>query len=163
MPIYEFYCPDCNTIFNFFSKRVNTQKIPSCPRCRRQELIRQMSIFRRGGNLKDTEGNPYPDLDEARFERAMDMLAREAQALDENDPRQAAILMRKVSQMAGLELGPKMEEALTRMERGEDMDAIEEEMKDAFESEEDLFQFKERASSALRKKRPLVDETLYDL
>lgn len=163
MPIYEFYCPDCNTIFNFFSKRVNTEKIPSCPKCNRKELIRQMSIFRRGGNLKDTEGNPYPDLDEARFERAMDMLAREAQNIDENDPRQAAILMRKVSQMAGLELGPKMEEALTRMERGEDMESIEEDMKDAFESEEDLFQFREKGSGAVRKKAPLVDETLYDL
>lgn len=163
MPIYEFYCPDCNTIFNFFSKRVNTEKIPSCPKCNRKELIRQMSIFRRGGNLKDTEGNPYPDLDEARFERAMDMLAREAQNIDENDPKQAAILMRKISQMAGLELGPKMEEALTRMERGEDMESIEEDMKDAFESEEDLFQFKEKSSGIGRKRPPSVDETLYDL
>jgi putative FmdB family regulatory protein len=163
MPIYEFYCPDCNTVFNFFSKRVNTQKIPSCPKCNRPELIRQMSVFRRGGNLKDTEGNPYPDLDEARFARAMDLLAREAQNIKEDDPKQAALLMRKVSQAAGLELGPKMDEALSRMERGEDLEAIEEDMKDAFESEEDLFSFKEKGSAAAKRSRPFVDETLYEL
>jgi hypothetical protein len=27
MPMYEFYCPDCNTIFTFLSKSVNTEKI----------------------------------------------------------------------------------------------------------------------------------------
>jgi hypothetical protein len=29
MPIYEFYCEDCHTIFNFFSKNVNTTKKPN--------------------------------------------------------------------------------------------------------------------------------------
>ncbi|XCN71926.1 MAG: FmdB family zinc ribbon protein [Candidatus Electrothrix aestuarii] len=33
MPIYEFYCQDCNTIFNFFSSRINTEKRPDCPKC----------------------------------------------------------------------------------------------------------------------------------
>jgi len=36
MPIYEFYCEDCNTLFNFFSRTVNTDKQPPCPRCRKQ-------------------------------------------------------------------------------------------------------------------------------
>ena len=40
MPIYEFYCPDCNTLFNFFSSRINTEKKPDCPKCGRKELDR---------------------------------------------------------------------------------------------------------------------------
>ncbi|MDH3798752.1 MAG: zinc ribbon domain-containing protein, partial [Desulfobacterales bacterium] len=43
MPIYEFYCEDCNTIFNFFSKSVNTTKTPKCPNCKKKRLSRQMS------------------------------------------------------------------------------------------------------------------------
>ncbi len=43
MPVYEFYCPDCHTIFNFFSRRVNTAARPACPRCERPELERQVS------------------------------------------------------------------------------------------------------------------------
>jgi hypothetical protein len=31
MPIYEFYCVDCNTLFNFFSKTINTQKNTQVP------------------------------------------------------------------------------------------------------------------------------------
>ena len=30
MPIYEFFCPDCNTVFSFYSPTVNTRKIPLC-------------------------------------------------------------------------------------------------------------------------------------
>ncbi|MCK4728291.1 MAG: zinc ribbon domain-containing protein, partial [Desulfobacterales bacterium] len=37
MPIYEFYCEDCNTIFNFFSRSVNTTKRPPCPRCKQKK------------------------------------------------------------------------------------------------------------------------------
>jgi putative FmdB family regulatory protein len=45
MPIYEFYCPDCNTLFNFFSRTINTAKQPTCPKCRTRTLERQMSAF----------------------------------------------------------------------------------------------------------------------
>ncbi|RLB88031.1 MAG: zinc ribbon domain-containing protein, partial [Deltaproteobacteria bacterium] len=45
MPIYEFYCEECNTIFNFFSRSVNTSKRPLCPKCKRKKLKRQMSTF----------------------------------------------------------------------------------------------------------------------
>ena len=45
MPIYEFYCPDCHTIFNFFSARIETEKRPDCPRCGRSKLERRMSVF----------------------------------------------------------------------------------------------------------------------
>jgi putative FmdB family regulatory protein len=44
MPIYEFYCEKCNTVFNFFSRVVNTTKTPNCPQCRKA-LKRQMSLF----------------------------------------------------------------------------------------------------------------------
>jgi putative FmdB family regulatory protein len=33
MPIYEFYCPDCHTVFSFFSSRIDTAVRPACPQC----------------------------------------------------------------------------------------------------------------------------------
>ncbi len=122
MPIYEFYCDDCNTIFNFFSRSINTTKKPKCPRCRRKTLSRRMSAFAVTGRVK--EGGDGEDLpfDESRMEKAMQALAGEAESINEDDPRQAANLMRKLTDMTGLELGPGMTEALRRMEQGEDPD-----------------------------------------
>jgi len=45
MPVYEFYCPDCHTIFNFFSRRVDTETRPTCPACSRPDLERQAFPF----------------------------------------------------------------------------------------------------------------------
>jgi putative FmdB family regulatory protein len=45
MPVYEHYCPDCHTIFSFFSRRVDTDTRPACPRCARPNLERQVSLF----------------------------------------------------------------------------------------------------------------------
>ncbi|MCP4369614.1 MAG: hypothetical protein GY797_16110 [Deltaproteobacteria bacterium] len=38
MPIYEFYCADCHTIYNFFSLKINTETVPKCPRCENPDL-----------------------------------------------------------------------------------------------------------------------------
>jgi len=57
-------------------------------------------------------------IDESKMEQAMNMLAGQAEQMNEDDPRQAAELMRKLSDMSGLKLGQGMEEALTRMEKG---------------------------------------------
>ncbi len=62
MPIYEFYCEKCNTVFNFFSRSVNTAKVPACPKCRRP-LTRQMSLFAKVSRGKEEPaGEGMPQL-----------------------------------------------------------------------------------------------------
>lgn len=171
MPIYEFYCVDCHRIYNFFSARVNTEKRPACPRCGRPDIDRMVSVFaspRRKGGVKGGEGAEEAglpgDIDEARLERAMEALAGEADRIDENDPRQAVTLMRKLSDMAGLKLGSGMEEALARLERGEDPEQVEAEMGDLLEAEEPVMLAGGGRSPGGKKERPPAhDDELYTL
>lgn len=164
MPIYEFYCPDCNTLFNFFSRSVNTSKQPNCPKCRTRKLERQMSAFAFTGNAKENGDDDDLPFDEGKMEKAMQMLAGEADRINEDDPRQAANLMRKLTDMTGMELGSGMEEALRRMERGEDPEQVEAEMGDLLESEDPfLFPEKKGKGGTAAGRAPMRDETLYDL
>jgi putative FmdB family regulatory protein len=162
MPVYEFYCSNCNMIFNFFSKSVNTEKRPSCPRCQKTRLERRMSVFATLQKRDEDGDMPLPDLDEGKMEKAMNLLAKEAEHISEDDPRQAANLMRKLTDMTGLNLGPGMEEALTRMEAGEDPEKIEAEMGDLLEGEEP-FGIKEKLSRLSKTSPPKVDDKLYEL
>jgi len=164
MPIYEFLCPDCNTIFNFFSSRINTDKRPDCPKCGRKELDRQMSTFVTIGKAKEEGGDdPLAGLDETKMEQAFEGLMRDAEGMNEDDPRQMAALMRKFSDKTGISMGDQMEEALSRMEAGEDPDQIEQEMGDLLESDEafSLETLKKKVRSG--PKPPGHDEKLYEL
>jgi hypothetical protein len=114
------------------------------------------------GLRKDLAGEDLSGFDESKMEKAMEMLAREAGGIDENDPRQAAQLMRRLTDATGLSLGPKMEEALARMESGEDPEKIEAEMGDSI-GEDELFIMAKKAASGKKDKKPRVDERLYDL
>ncbi len=162
MPIYEFYCKDCNTLFNFLSRGVNTTKRPICPKCKNAKLERQMSTFARLTGAK--EGGDLDDLpvDETKMEKAMNMLAREAEGVSEDDPRQAVNLMRKLSDVAGIGFGPGMEEALSRMEAGEDPEQVEAEMGDLL-NEEEPFIIGEKKGRKTTRVEPLIDKTLYEL
>ena len=164
MPIYEIYCDDCNTIFNFFSKTINTNKKPKCPKCKTKTLDRQMSAFAIAGKAKeDGELDDLP-FDESKMEQAMGMLAGEADRMDEEDPRQAANLMRKLTDMTGMKLGNGMEEALSRMEKGEDPEKIEAEMGDLLEGEDPfILPGKKGAINRANRPAPQKDDTLYDL
>ncbi|WP_136808403.1 FmdB family zinc ribbon protein [Desulfosediminicola flagellatus] len=162
MPIYEFYCKQCNIIFNFFSSRIDTTTSPDCPKCSEKNLPRQISRFatiRSGG--KDS-ADDMAGLDEAAMERAFESLMRDADKVNEDDPRQMASLMRKFTAKAGLNLGDAMEEAISRMEAGEDPDQVEQEMGDLLD-QDDL------SLNALSKKvksvssEPVRDEKLYKL
>jgi len=110
------------------------------------------------------EGGELDDLpiDEAKMEKAMSLLAREAEGINEDDPRQAANLMRKLSDAAGVGLGPSMEEALKRMEEGEDPEQIEAEMGDLLEQEEP-FIVEGKKGRGVKRRTPHRDETLYEL
>ena len=121
MPLYELFCADCNTVSNFFSSRPNTDKRPDCPKCGRKELQKMVSTFATIGKAKEGEGDdPLAGLDEAKMERAMAGLMREAEHVNEDDPRQMARLMRTFMDKTGLFLGGQMEEAIARMESGDD-------------------------------------------
>jgi putative FmdB family regulatory protein len=161
MPIYEFYCPDCHTIFNFLSMRVETSKRPSCPRCHRPDLERRASIFSISKGLEEPNDDGMPELDESKMEQAMQLMAREADSIDEDDPKQAARLMKKLFDSTGLEMGPSMEEAMRRMEAGEDPEQIEADLGDALENE-DFFAAARKVAKGQRPP-PARDDTIYDL
>ena len=101
-------------------------------------MTRRVSAFAISKGRKEEpkpEAPPGPDVDEGRLERAMEALAGEMDTIDENDPKQGARLMRKLFSATGLPVGAGMEEALRRMEGGEDPEKIEEEMGDVFEED----------------------------
>lgn len=177
MPIYEFYCGACHMLFNFFSPRIDTAARPACPRCGRPELERRPARFatlKRTAGAADAEGgsdedNPFPGLDEERLERAMESMSGDLDNIgDEEDPRQMARFFRRFGEAAGMRMGPRMEEMLRRLDKGEDMEALEDEMGDLGEGEgaegelDEWFQLKETAKR-LRQRKPKLDETLYFL
>lgn len=162
MPVYEFYCSDCHMIFNFLSRRVNTDRQPDCPKCGRPALERQVSRFAVSKNRPDNAGDGMPDIDEARMEKAMQAMSGEMEGMDENDPRQMARLMRKLSEATGMNLGDGIEEAISRLEKGEDPEKIEAEMGDLFDGDNP---FGTGGIKGVRRKYipPAHDDTLYTL
>jgi len=170
MPIYEFYCAACHRIYNFLSRTTTPQRTPACPECGQPELARRVSSFAISKGRKEpaasAEGGPElpPGFDEARLEQAMEAMAGEAEGLNENDPRQAAQLMRKLFSSTGLPMGGGMEEALRRMEAGEDPEKVEQEMGDLLDNP--LAETgKSGGLCALRRSltAPSVDPTLHEL
>ena len=166
MPIYEFYCQKCNTLYSFLSRTIQPDKRPNCPRCKTAKLERQVSLFAATGRAKEDSGGEGEDLpiDESKMEGAMDALAQEAESVGDEDPRQAAGLMRKFSKMTGMELGPGMQEALNRLESGDDPDKIEEELGDRLEAEDPfIMPGKTGQMRAKRRPSPHRDTTLYEM
>jgi putative FmdB family regulatory protein len=162
MPVYEFYCADCHTVFNFLSRTVDTAKRPVCPRCARPDLERRISLFSISKGRKEVDEGGPEGLDEEAMERALESLSGELDGADEGDPRQMARLMRKLHEATGMSLGSGLEEAIRRMEAGEDPDRVEEEMGDLLEGEEP---FTREGVNRIRRKLlpPAHDDTLYEL
>jgi putative FmdB family regulatory protein len=167
VPIYEFYCAQCHTIFNFLARKPGAERVPACPRCQRPKLERRLSRFAVSkGRPEPAGGDDLPaDFDEAKMEAVLADMERAGGSLDEDDPRQMAQMMRKLSEATGMRLGEHMQEAIRRMEAGEDPDQIEAELGDVLETEEPEFG---ASGGSLRQwsrrfQPPEVDETLYDL
>jgi putative FmdB family regulatory protein len=172
MPVYEFYCPDCHAIYNFFSRRVDTDTRPACPTCRRAALERRASLFAiskgRAEQGEDAGGELPEGMDESAMMQAMAAMAGELEHVDEDDPRQAARLMRRLFQTAGLKPGDAMADMLGRMEAGEDPDQLEAEYADVLDAEDPFSALAGGGVASLRALRrellpPRRDETWYPL
>lgn len=139
MPIYEFACPKCRVIFNFLSKRIQPDHLPTCPKCGNKKMVKQMSRFASPKGLKEPaaktegaeEGPPMPDMDDPRINQVMGELERDMEHLDENNPRHMAHLMKKMKDIMPAGTMPKeLDVAIKRLEKGEDPEKIEEDMGD---------------------------------
>lgn len=143
MPIYEYYCPDNNRIYQFFAKTLaQGETIPQCPDNPDFRMVKMVSGFAIGGaTRKSAAADPAgsedgagageaggPDLDDPRMEAAMAQMEREMESIDENDPRAMGRMMRRMSELTGEPLDGGMEEMVRKLEEGQDPEAIEEEM-----------------------------------
>jgi putative FmdB family regulatory protein len=151
MPIYEYACPHCRTIFQFWTQRINEDRQPTCPKCKKQDLEKVMSSFAIGKAQPKTnqsadseEGgmpDPFANMSEAQMASAqneMMKIMQDADSIDENDPRQMGALMRKLKESTGMDMGPEMDEAIRRLESGEDPEKIEEEFGELFDGMNDM-------------------------
>ena len=151
MPIYEYYCPDNNRIYQFFAKTLaQGQTIPKCPdnpAFRMERLMSTFAITGRAESKKDEASpasgdmappaadgaDPAPDsADDARMEAAFAEMERDMESVDENDPRAMGRMMRKMSELTGEKLDEQMEEVVRKLEEGTDPDKLEEQMGGAF-------------------------------
>ncbi len=170
MPIYEFYCGPCHRIYNFLSRTINTTAAPDCPRCGAKGLTRRPSAFAISkGRQEESTGGPEdlpPGFDESKLMKLVEELGPEAENVNEEDPRQAARMMRRLFEATGLPVGSGMEEAIRRMEAGEDPEQVEQELGDALEADP-FTGGSEAKKPTLRSLRrllpPSVDSQLYEL
>lgn len=171
MPIYEFVCRDCNTVYQFFSKRVDPQRIPSCPKHpEHSPLERMMSRFamgRSGGGGESGGGSDGADpmgdqgggdLPDPRMEaKMMDLMSR-MESIDETDGRAMGRMMRELAGITGEGADdPAMQETIRRLEAGEDPEKVEEIVSGAYG--EDAF----GAGGPSRGGAPSYDGGMYDM
>ena len=168
MPIYEFYCRNCHTIYSFLSRKVDTETVPKCPRSSKHKLSRQVSRFAisKGRGDQSNSGSEFgSDFDEAKMEQAMMQLASEMDGADEEDPRAVAHMMRRMMDTTGMNMGEGMQEAIRRMEAGEDPDKVEEELGDVLESEDPFDPGEGKLKGMVRRmtEAPNEDPEIYDM
>ena len=143
MPLYEFYCEPCHTVFTFRSLRVDTNARPRCPVCNaplRREISTFAHIISRGAAAtpSDNDDGAPQEPDAAAAQRMEEVIARmgdRIQALDDDDadPGEAVKVMREMAEAGGFHFDKDVKEALARIEAGEDPEKIDEEFAEVFE------------------------------
>ncbi len=134
MPIYEYYCPDNHTVYQFYAKTLaQGRTIPRCPDHSRYRLERMISTFAiASGGKNEPESAAVPDAadasGDARMEAAMGTMEKECSGVDENDPKAMARMMRQMSELTGEKIDGEMEEVVRKLEEGADPESIEEQL-----------------------------------
>ena len=136
MPIYEYYCPDNHTIYQFYAKTLaQGQTIPRCPdgpKFRMRKLVSAFAVTKGGKSDSAEETQPAAGTgdpaEDARMEAAMGAMEQEFSNVDENDPRAMARMMRRMSEVTGEKIDGEMEEVVRKLEEGADPDSLEEEL-----------------------------------
>lgn len=167
MPIYEFYCPDNHTIYQFLARSLaDRDSVPVCPDNPDFVLQKRVSSFAVIGRAKeDTDGDPFADIDDAGMERLMAEMESDMGSIDsENpDPRQMGHFMRKMTDLMGDKAPPELREVVRRLESGEDPEKLESEYTDLEQSVEAEALFSQVKKIIRGSKQPVRDPKLYEL
>jgi len=115
MPVYEFRCQNCqNRVGIQLSYAEYGVKKVKCPICGSPKLNRLIGRVR----IAKSEDRRMDDMSDPSFLGDM----------DENDPKSLARAMKKMGQEMGEDLPPEFSEITSRLESGEDPEAIEKSM-----------------------------------
>lgn len=133
MPIYEYYCPDNHTVYQFYAKTLaQGSKVPKCPDnpgFRMRKMVSAFAIARGGATEEPAEGRgqePAGDpAEDARMDAAIDAMEKEFDGVDENDPKAMARMMRRMAEVSGEKLDAEAEEVVRKLEEGADPDSLE--------------------------------------
>lgn len=137
MPIYEYYCPNNHTVYQFYAKTLAQGKtVPKCPDNPKYKLQKMVSAFAvTSGGKKGEDAPPAASaaagedsVTDARMEAAMGAMEKEFSNVDENDPRAMGRMMRKMAEMTGEKIDGEMEEVVRKLEEGADPDSLEEQL-----------------------------------
>lgn len=138
MPIYEFYCPDNHTIYQFYAKTLAqgqlTPKCPGHPNYRMKKVVSTFAITSGGTKGEAAEAKPEgadaggDPTEDARMEAAMGAMEQEFSNIDENDPKAMARMMRRMSELTGEKIDGEMEEVVRKLEEGADPDSLEDQL-----------------------------------
>lgn len=134
MPIYEYYCFQNHTVYQFYAKSLAQGKLtPPCPDNPAWPLKKVVSQFAFTGQAKEPSAepdanSPAGEADDPRLEAAMSAMEKEFESVDENDPRAMARMMRRMSELTGEKIDGEMEEVVRKLEEGVDPDKLEEQI-----------------------------------
>lgn len=136
MPIYEYYCQETHTVYQFYAKTLaqgqTTPKCPDNPAFRLRKLVSNFAVTKGGKKADAGEPKPAADssdpADDARMEAAMGAMEQEFSSVDENDPRAMARMMRRMSELTGEKIDGEMEEVVRKLEEGADPDSLEDQL-----------------------------------
>jgi hypothetical protein len=135
MPIYEYYCPDNHTVYQFYAKTLaQGKRIPSCPDNPKYRMVKCVSSFAvtKGGKGDDApppaEAGGNAGDEDVRMEAAMGAMEKEFSHVDENDPRAMGRMMRRMAEMTGEKLDGEMEEVVRKLEEGADPESLEDQL-----------------------------------
>ena len=134
MPIYEYYCRDNHTIYQFFAKTLaQGRTIPRCPDNPKFRMEKMVSAFAvtKGGRSDappPAAASGAEEGEDPRMDAAMAAMEKDFAGVDENDPKAMGRMMRRMAELSGESIDGEMEEVVRKLEEGADPESLEDQL-----------------------------------
>ncbi|MBP7141525.1 MAG: FmdB family transcriptional regulator [Opitutaceae bacterium] len=173
MPIFEFYCPDNNRIYQFYAKTLaQAARVPKCPdnpKFRMQKLLSRFAVNTGAKEAPAESQASSAQMEDARAEATMCQIEKEFAHLEDSNPKDMGKVLRRMAELSGEKMEGPIEEAVRRLEEGQDPEEVGERMEGAEgegpggdAQEADSASRAKRRRLPLRRPQAIRDPRLYD-